>query len=45
MTRVDAVARDRGEPVCFLNADRNSLVPQLFTTEKLAVPFIQRIDA
>ena len=34
MTRVDAVARDRGEPVCFLNADRNSLVPQF--KEKLA---------
>ena len=28
MTGVDAVARDRGEPVCFLNADRNSFVPQ-----------------
>ena len=34
MTRVDAVARDRGEPVCFLNADRNSLVRQF--KEKLA---------
>ena len=34
VTGVDAVARDRGEPVCFLNADRNSLVPQF--KEKLA---------
>ena len=34
VTRVGAVARDRGEPVCLLNADRNSLVPQF--KEKLA---------